>query len=70
MFVGGEADLEGFSVAKKGVVKLFETAALDAEIEIALSGKTANGTVMVAFLVPEAATADQLYFLSDGLPRY
>lgn len=67
VFAECKADLKCFRVTKEAAVRRFAKAALDSETDVELNGKAAEAAVKVAFLVPEAATADSLWSPPDGL---
>lgn len=67
---GCKAYLKCFRVAKEAVVRQFAKAALDAETDVGLSAKAAEGVVKVANLVPDVATAVFQWSLSEEPPLY
>lgn len=59
-----------FSVVNEVAIRQFVKAALDPATKAELSCKAAMAAVEVAFLVPDVATADPLWYLSDELLLY
>lgn len=70
MFAGCEADPEFFRVAKAAMVKLLAHAALDAEIDVELTEKTAEAAITVTSLAPKIEPADQPWSFQDELSLY
>lgn len=64
-------DSECFCVAKEATARQFARASLDSGTDaVLLSGMAAQAAVKVAIFVPEAATADLLWILSDEPALY
>lgn len=55
-----KANLECFRLKKEAVVRWVARAALDAEMDVELSGKTVEAVNKVAFSVPKAVTVNLL----------